>query len=73
MANKIVSIDVGGTPFIKIFIINNFRHIAHIESDKVFTKTELNDLARKIKKKLDKDIVLDHYDPILNTFIFHTT
>lgn len=71
MANKIVQIDVGGNPYIKVFIINNFRHIAHIEGNKIYTKAELNDIARRIKVKLDKDIVLDHYDPILNTFIFH--
>lgn len=71
MSNKIVRIDLPNQPFIKIYVINNSRHVAHIESNDIYTKTQLNDIAKKIKLKLDKDIVLDHYDPILNTLIFY--
>lgn len=71
MANKIVTIDLPNQPFIRIYVINNSRHVAHIEGNEVYTKAQLNDIARKIKIKLDKDIVLDHYDPILNNLIFY--
>lgn len=71
MANKISQIDLAGTPFIRIYIINNFRHLAKIEGDTIYTKKELNDIANRIKIKLGKDIIMDHYDPIINTLIFH--
>lgn len=37
-----------------------------------FTKTELKEIEKRINAKLEKSIVLDHYDPILNTLIFYT-